>query len=110
MLRAHKVQRMETRLVLGQGPIKRDTLFSAMSRVAYCAPWWRLVTSYDMPNVSFHSLRHTHVSMVIRAGVDILTVSRRIGHSKAAITLDVYGHLYGGADEAAAKAMGGLLK
>jgi integrase len=48
--------------------------------------------------------------MLIRAGVDILTISRRLGHSKAAITLDVYGHLIGGADAAAAKALEGLLK
>jgi integrase len=43
--------------------------------------------------------------MLINAGVDILTISRRLGHSKAAITLDVYGHLIDGADAAAAKAI-----
>lgn len=48
--------------------------------------------------------------MLIRAGVDILTISRRLGHSKAAITVDVYGHLIGGADEAAAAAIGEVLK
>ena len=50
--------------------------------------WSRVV-----PGKPFHSLRHTHASMLIRAGVDILTISRRLGHSKAAITLDTYGHL-----------------
>jgi len=116
MLRAHKVGQMETRLVLGQGPIKPETLVFSNVKGGLLRPrniskaWWRLVTSHSLPRVSFHSLRHTHVSMLIRAGVDILTVSRRIGHSKAAITLDVYGHLYGGADAAAAKAMEGLLK
>ena len=48
--------------------------------------------------------------MLINAGVDILTISRRLGHSKAAITLDVYGHLIEGADAAAAKAIEGALK
>lgn len=38
--------------------------------------------------VSFHALRHTHASMLIAAGVDILTISRRLGHSKASVTLD----------------------
>jgi integrase len=110
MLRAHKVQQMELRLLLGQGPIKRDTLVFSNVDGGLLRPrnvskaWWRLVS------VSFHSLRHTHVSMLIRAGVDILTISRRLGHSKAATTLDVYGHLIGGADEAAAKAMESLLK
>jgi hypothetical protein len=47
---------------------------------------------------------------LIRAGVDILTISRGIGHSNASITLDVYGHLVEGADAAAAKAIEGVLK
>ena len=53
--------------------------------------WSRVV-----PGKGFHSLRHTHASMLINAGVDILTISRRLGHSKAAITLDTYGHLIAG--------------
>jgi len=40
----------------------------------------------------------------------VLTVSRRLGHSKAHITLDTYGHLVEGADAAAAKAIEGILK
>ena len=47
--------------------------------------------------------------MLINAGV-ILAISRRLGHSKAAMTLDVYGHLISGADEAAAAAIEGVLK
>lgn len=72
--------------------------------------WRRVIAAKELPRVSFHALRHTHASMLIRAGVDILTISRRLGHSKAAITLDVYGHLIGGADEAAAAAIGEVLK
>jgi len=60
--------------------------------------------------VNFHSLRHAHASALIRAGVDVLTVSRRLGHSKSSITLDVYGHLVEGADAAAAKAIGEVLR
>ena len=48
--------------------------------------------------------------MLIRAGVDILTISRRLGHAQASITLDVYGHLTEGADAAAAKAIEGMLR
>ena len=48
--------------------------------------------------------------MLLRAGVDVYTVSRRLGHSTAAMTLDKYGHLIEGADAAAAKAIEGVLK
>jgi len=55
--------------------------------------------------VTLHSLRHTHASMWIAAGVDILTVSRRFGHAGPSVTLDVYGHLVHGADDRAAQIM-----
>lgn len=35
----------------------------------------------------------------------VLTVSRRLGHENIRITLDLYGHLLPGQDEAAADAM-----
>ena len=38
------------------------------------------------------------------------TISRRIGHSKPATTLNVYGRLVEGSDAAAAKAIEGMLK
>jgi integrase len=63
-----------------------------------------------MPRVSFHALRHTHASVLIRAGVDILTISRRLGRSKPSVTLDTYGHLIEGSDKAAAEAISRVLK
>jgi integrase len=50
-------------------------------------------------------MRHHHASGLINAGVDILTVSRRLGHSNAQVTLTVYGHLYPNADDKAAQAV-----
>jgi integrase len=115
MLRAHKVQQMELRLVLGMGNVAPSTLVFGTVGGELIRPrnlsktWWRVRSAMGLPAVSLHAFRHTHASMLIRAGVDILTISRRLGHSKAAITLDVYGHLIDGADAAAAKALEGLL-
>ncbi|HXT77032.1 MAG TPA: site-specific integrase [Candidatus Eisenbacteria bacterium] len=50
----------------------------------------------------FHDLRHGHASQALQDGVPIKTVQERLGHSTAAFTLDVYGHLLPGADERAA--------
>ena len=72
--------------------------------------WRRGVTAKKLPAVTFHALRPTHSSVLINAGVDILTISRRLGHSKASVTLDVYGHLIDGADKAAADAIAWVLK
>jgi len=116
VLRAHKVQQMEIRLALGLGKPDATTLVFSDVEGELLKPhtvsraWRRAVVALKLPAVTFHALRHSHASMLIRAGVDILTISRRLGHSKAAITLDVYGHLMPGADEAAADAIAGVLK
>ena len=116
MLRAHRVKQLEVRLVLGLGKIVSDTLVfcnidgNILSPDNLSRDWCRIRTARKLPRVQFHALRHTHASVLIRAGVDILTISRRLGHSKAAVTLDTYGHLIEGADAAAAKAIEGMLK
>ena len=60
--------------------------------------------------MTFHALRHTHASILLASGLPVLTVSKRLGHSKASMTLDVYGHLMPRADDAAAAIIGGVLK
>lgn len=52
---------------------------------------------------TFHSLRHTHASWCLANGVDLVTLSERLGHASPDITARVYGHVISGRDEAAAK-------
>jgi integrase len=107
---------MQLRLQLGLGKIEAETLVFSTIEGKPLSPdnlsrdWRRFCASKRLPRVSFHSLRHTHASVLIASGVDILAVSRRLGHSRAATTLNVYGHVLDGGDEAAAKAIEGLLK
>jgi integrase len=59
-----------------------------------------------VPNITFHALRHTHASALVKAGIDVVSVSRRLGHSSPVITLKVYAHLFGDrSDHAAAEAI-----
>jgi integrase len=51
---------------------------------------------------TFHVLRHTHCSHLLRSGVAVHVVSKRLGHADAAITLKTYAHLIGGEDASAA--------
>ena len=116
MLRTHKVKQMEFRLALGMGKPEASTLVFSDVDGEMLKPhtvsraWRRVVVAKKLPAVTFHALRHTHASVLIRAGVDILTVSRRLGHANASITLNVYAHLVEGADAAAAKAIAEMLK
>ncbi len=46
-----------------------------------------------LPRIRFHDFRHSHASYLIDQGVDIFKISKRLGHAKVSMTLDVYGHL-----------------
>lgn len=43
-----------------------------------------------LPRVSFHSLRHTHASLWIKDGGDVITLSKRLGHANPQITMSHY--------------------
>ena len=53
----------------------------------------KLLHTAGLPPIRFHDLRHTSASILLNQGVPVITVSRRLGHAKASITLDIYGHL-----------------
>ena len=71
--------------------------------------WRDLVKSRKLPKVTFHALRHTHASALIAAGLNVVAVSRRLGHTSPAITLNVYAHLFVTSDEDAAEAIDAAL-
>ena len=53
----------------------------------------RIVKASNLPNIRFHDLRHTHASVLISAGIDIVKISKRLGHANPKITLEFYAHL-----------------
>jgi integrase len=109
-LRAHRVRQQERRLSLGQGKATPDDLVFARWDGKTRSPHW-LTQKFAQAmaalkfDCSLHGLRHTHVSQLIAAGLDVLTISRRIGHAKPAITLDRYGHMFKNTDARAAEIM-----
>jgi integrase len=59
--------------------------------------------------VNWHTLRHTAASQWLRHGVDVFSVSRRLGHASASFTMDTYAHLLKGQQREAAEALDYLL-
>jgi integrase len=59
--------------------------------------------------VPLHALRHSHASALIAGKHDPVTVSRRLGHGNASITLRIYAHMFDGGDEEAASTIDSLL-
>ena len=61
------------------------------------------VAAAGLKPITFHGLRHTHITLLLKSGVPVHVVSARAGHAKPSITLDTYSHLLGGEDNDAAK-------
>ena len=107
-LRTHRKQQNEQRLAFGLGRGPDDSPVFAQYDGSIEVPqritngFAKVVKALGI-DCTLHGLRHTHVSQLIAGGVDILTISRRLGHASASITLDVYGHLLSGTDAKAAE-------
>ncbi len=60
--------------------------------------------------IGLHEARHTLASTMIAAGADLKTISTCMGHSSITITIDRYGHLLPGSEEAAAAKLDAYLE
>jgi integrase len=87
------------RVTDGESPISPRTFSSEWCDVAY---------AIGLAGVPLHSLRHTHVSQLID-DIDVVTISKRLGHASPAITLKIYAHLFRKDDGKAAEAINAAL-
>jgi integrase len=62
---------------------------------------WRIVNraqeSAGLPRFRPYDLRHSHASLLINLGAHPKAISERMGHTEIGVTMDVYGHLFKGA-------------
>lgn len=61
--------------------------------------WRETLKKSEITYKKMHVLRHTHATELLAAGVPIIEVSRRLGHSKISHTLEMYGHAIPNYDE-----------
>jgi len=52
-----------------------------------------LAAAAGVHRIPFHGLRHTHATLLLEEGVDVKTVSERLGHDSVQTTLELYGHV-----------------
>ena len=65
--------------------------------------WFReFRRKHTLPDVKFHGLRHTNASLLIGQNVDVQTVAKRLGHTKATTTTSIYSHFLKRPDQEAA--------
>jgi integrase len=115
ILRAHRQAQLELRMQLGLGRLDGDLVFARYDGKPYppdtlSRDWWRATIALGLPRVPFHALRHSSASALIAAGLDVVSVSRRLGHGSPAVTLSIYAHLFRETDKAAAAAIEAVMR
>jgi integrase len=113
-LRLHREHQIEEKLRLGGVPEDRGLVFSSTigtpirRQNLHRRSFKPLLEEAGLPDVRFHDLRHTFASIALSKGANINAVSKMLGHSSVKITLDVYGHLMPGMQEATLNTLDGM--
>lgn len=63
----------------------------------------RIASRAGVPRIRLHDIRHTHGTLLIKAGVPVKVVSDRLGHGNPAFTIDTYQHVLPGMQAEAAR-------
>jgi integrase len=92
-LTAHRKAQAAERLRLGLG--KADLVFTRpdgepMDADSITKGFGKLIKAAGVRRITFHGLRHTHISHQLIDGVHPKIVSERAGHASVSITLSVY--------------------
>jgi integrase len=115
VLREYRARQAELHARLDAGAVPDDALLFAgldgrpLNPGNASSDWGELAERIGMPEVTFHALRHTHASQLIAGGVDVVTVSKRLGHAKPSVTLAIYAHMFTTDDSKAAAAVNAAL-
>ena len=94
-LQEHRAAQAEERLKLGLGRDSRGLVFTRadgepLDPDSVSKGFRRLVTTAEVTPITFHGLRHSHISHLLMDGVHVKVVSERAGHANINITLSVY--------------------
>ena len=113
-LRQHRAAQNRERLAWGSAYKNNDLVFTREDgspvRPSHLTRHMKVLAKRaGLPLLTPHGLRHTHASHALAAGVDLKTVSARLGHSTIALTANTYSHVMPAGDRAAAESVASLL-
>jgi len=110
LLKMYKLEQTNQRLMMGDqwqecGKVFTSENGSVINPDTLSSCFKRFLERNNLPDIHLHNLRHTAATLLIAGGVDIATVSKRLGHSNKTTTLNIYTHAVKSADEAAANTL-----
>jgi integrase len=89
-LERHRKDQLEQRLRLDLGGRPELVFTAPTSKMFNVDKFSKAFTARISEPMTFHCLRHTHITLLLRSGVPVHVVSARAGHAKPSITLDTY--------------------
>jgi integrase len=95
-LRALRVDQAKARLAWGSAWQGHEGLVFGWENGAPVLPDYvtkhfvRTQADLDLPRLKLHELRHSHATLLLRAGVPVHIVAKRLGHKDPSVTLNVY--------------------
>jgi integrase len=108
MLEAHRQRQENARLLAGDRWQEHGMIFTTgigtyINQSKVSQEFKRILRENGLPDIRFHDLRHTSISLLLDMGMPVNTVQSRAGHSKASVTTDIYGHAMARSQEQAAR-------
>jgi integrase len=115
VLEAWRTQRDKEHRMLGTSRRAEELVFSHADAKpthpdVFSQIFDRTVARSGLPIITLHDLRHTHASLLLKAGVPVKVVSERLGHSNPSFTMTVYQHVLPGMQAEAAAIFAELLR
>lgn len=87
---------------------KEPYLFDYLSIDGICSWFDKWQDKNNIRNIRFHDIRHTHATILLALGVDIKTISERLGHADIQTTLNIYADVLKELDEKSAEKIDNL--
>lgn len=120
-LRKHQLKQKEVKLQVGKDYYDKDFVFGRFNPPYYGYPHFIKTIENRMDSllkktplinkrVTPHSLRHTHTSLLAEAGVELLQIMDRLGHSEDETTTQVYLHITKDRKKEASQKFGELMR
>lgn len=108
LFKGYRIDQELLRIQLGISLNPDDFVFirpdgSPLNPSAVTLAFRRILRKAGLKDIRIHDLRHTHATLMLKAGVNPKVVSERLGHASVSITLDIYSHVLPGMQEAAAE-------
>ena len=114
LLRDHKAEQQVKRMLLRASLSDSDLVFChpdgrPLDPGVVSHTFAKVLKKAGLPHIRFHDLRHTHATLLLKAGIHPKIVSERLGHANIGITLDTYSHVLPGLQERAAERFDDLI-